>query len=38
MVKPEIVIAWHRRGFASMGVGKVGIAMVTRLYLWKFAI
>jgi hypothetical protein len=33
MVKPETVIAWHRRGFASIGAGKVGIATVARLYV-----
>ena len=33
IVKPETVIAWHRRGLASIGAGKVGIATVARLYV-----
>ena len=24
VVKPETVIAWHRKGFVSIGVGRVG--------------
>jgi putative transposase len=34
IVKPETVLAWHRRGFRSSGPGKADTAWVDRLSRW----
>jgi putative transposase len=37
IVKPETVIAWHRRGFVSSGRGRAGLGWVGRPPLRRFA-
>src|SRR6202022_1007580 len=38
LVKPETVIAWHRKGFDCIGIGRVAILKDDRVYLQKFGI
>ena len=38
LVKPETVIAWHRKGLDCIGIGRVAILKDDRVYLQKFGI